>query len=130
MDHAGTIAGTQRGSVRLALLCALAGAAAVFSWNAWQPVVTEAPTAPPQVGTAQPSAGAGPATPVTREPTGPAAATAPHRDAGIAQVDSTDTVITGDDVAPQTDADGFSPDYGALVDDFQRQRALDPLIDD
>jgi hypothetical protein len=32
--------------------------------------------------------------------------------------------------ATQTDADGFSPDYGALVDDFQQQRALDPLTDE
>jgi hypothetical protein len=114
-----------RGSVRFALLCALAGAAAVVVWSTLQPrdarsampLHGAAPAAAPSAPMPQAISSAQSGLPVQRAPVDPARGTASHDDL----------------VAPATstpDADGFSPDYGALVDEFQQQRALDPIVDD
>jgi hypothetical protein len=114
-----------RGSVRLAVLCALAGAAGVLVWSTLQPrdprtampLLSPAPVAAPDAPLPPATSTTLPDSPLQRSPVDPAR--------GIASQD--------DLVAPATptpDADGFSPDYGALVDEFQQQRALDPLVDD
>jgi hypothetical protein len=125
----------QRGSVRLALLCALAGAAAVFIWNARQPSVNQAPASSSQttIGQRAPDLAA---TAVARaQPSAAPGASTPGGAAGVIEGDATrGEALAADtakaDAATPTDADGFSPDYGALVDDFQQQRALDPLVDE
>lgn len=130
MGHAGTWLRAQRASVRLALLCALAGAAAVFIWNARQPGVTQAPTpsSQPRVGQLAPDAAAA-AEARAQSSAAPGASTA-RGATGVIVGDAPSADAAGVDAASHTDSDGFSPDYGALVDDFQQQRALDPLVDE
>jgi hypothetical protein len=115
--------------VRLAVLCALAGAAAVLVWSMLPPRDTR--TAMPLHGPAPVAAPGAPLPPATSSaqpdsPLQPSPSPPPGYPArGTESLDGL--------AAPQAtarDADGFSPDYGALVDEFQQQRALDPLVDD
>lgn len=121
----------QRGSVRLALLCALAGAAVVVIWSMQQP--REAGPTSPERGTAVAATAPGAAASETQgveaaavsQPGPPLPAPPDAAARGPAQQDEFDAAQ-----AATADADGFSPDYGALVDEFQQQRLLDPLVDD
>jgi hypothetical protein len=110
----------QRGSVRLALLSALCGAAAVLIWSVVQerqiarPIGTASPS---QVDTAAHSTAAAVPRPTRLEGTPPVPPPLPAIGATSA-------------AAPPTDPDGLPPDYAALIDDFQQQRAREPLVDD
>ena len=115
--------------MKRALLCGLAGAAAVFIWSMQQP--REARTTWPEHGpvaaaaTRDAAAGPQPGTPLAAAPADVARSTPPQAEF--------DAASQADLAAPETatlDADGFSPDYGALVDEFQQQRAVEPLVDE
>lgn len=116
----------EHGSVRVALLCVVAGAVAVFVWNGLTP--RDAPGATPPPASAASSESQRVPLPAGRTgvqqalPTPPSTVTGPSASAADAAGASPESSVL--------DADGFSPDYGALVDGFQQQRALEPLIDD
>jgi hypothetical protein len=116
----------ERGNARFALLCAIAGAASVFAWSALTP--RDASRAPrPQAvaatGESQQVPSPAPRIGLPQAPPTPSSTvTAPPESAG-----------DGAGVSPESsasDADGFSPDYAVLIDEFEQQRALEPLVDD
>lgn len=133
MTHRSSIARRQQGSVRLALLCTLAGAAAVFVWRGLQPAVPARanPTDGRATGEAQgePSSILRPDALAPGQTQPPRPLQPPTAGSGPPVWQAAETPVDATTL-PDTDADGFSPDYGALVDEFQQQRQLDPLIDD
>jgi hypothetical protein len=121
---------TQRGSVRLALLCALAGAAAVFVWRSWQPGPTAVPTPSSPARTAQQSPDAAGTADSGAQPFAAPGDPTPRAAAGAIVGNGSSADSTQVDAATHADSDGFSPDYGALVDEFQQRRALEPIVDE
>jgi hypothetical protein len=114
------------GSARVALLCAIGGAAAVFAWSALTPRDASRATPPQAVaatGESQQLPSPAPRIGLPQAPPTPSSTVT-----GLAE-SAGDAAVTSPE-SSASDADGFSPDYAVLIDEFEQQRALEPLVDD